>query len=276
MNEWTKHITEAIGANIGEGAAGVITGLLILIVGFIVAGWTGKLVRRLCDRSQRIDETVTRLMMRGVRALVITFTLLIALEEFGFDTTAIVAFLGAMGVAIGLALKDTISDLAAGIVLSILRPIGVGEAGEVAGVLGTVDEIDLFETKMTTFDGVPVVLPNSKVRGGPLKNFSRATQRRIDLTIGIAYEADIGKAIETIEAVLGAEDRIKTDPPTLINVTALADSSVNLLVRCWTAPPDFFDTQLDLQRAIKEALDQADIEIPYPKRSLIVTRDTAA
>lgn len=275
MPEWTIPITRTFSENLGEGAAGILAGIVILLVGFFVAGWAAKLVGTLCKRSERVDETVTRLLVRTTRLLVITFTLLIALEELGFDTTSIIAFLGAMGLAVGLALKDTIADLAGGIIISILRPIGVGEAGEVAGVLGTIDEIGLFDTRMTTFDGVPVVLPNSKVRGSPIKNFSRAKERRIDLTIGVAYEADVDRAIEIVKGLLEAEPRIKDDPPILINVTELADSSVNLLVRGWTAPADFFDTKLDLTRAIKLALDQADIEIPYPKRSITVTKDVA-
>jgi small conductance mechanosensitive channel len=178
--------------------------------------------------------------------------------------------LGAAGLAIGLALKDTVADVAAGIVLLVLRPFGVGDAVDIDGCLGTVNEIGVFETRLTSFDGVPIVLPNAKVRGGRIQNFTRAQKRRMDLTIGIGYADDIDKAMRTVLEVLTAEGRVLTDPEPLVNVTELGESSVNLLVRAWTAPADFFVTQLDLQRQIKQKFDEVGVSIPFPQREVRV------
>jgi small conductance mechanosensitive channel len=136
--------------------------------------------------------------------------------------------------------------------------------------MGMVKGVDLFETKLETFDGVPLVMPNSRVRSSVIKNFTRAKRRRVDLGIGVAYEADVVRAIEVVSAVLRADDRVLADPDILVNVEALADSSVDLLVRFWTHPGDFLFAKLDLTKAIKLALDEANISIPYPKRDVFV------
>ena len=261
-------------ATVGERGLSIVAGILILGAGYALSGRAGEAAKRLADRSGRIDETVGQLVARMARIGVVGVAFVIALEKFGFDTTSLIALVGALGVAIGLALKDTVGDVAAGVVLVILRPFSVGDAIEAGGLLGTVQSIDLFETRVLTFDGVPTTLPNSKVRGGLIKNFSRSQGRRFDLVIGVAYESDVNAAIEAIRTVLAHDEHVRDDPAVLVEVQTLADSSVNLLVRAWTAPADFFTTQLELTHKIKDALDAKGIEIPYPKRNLIVTRES--
>ena len=212
MSEQLELALQAASRTLGERGLGIAAGLLVLLVGWLIAGRVAHVVRRASERSGKIDATLTPLFAKVARVSVLVITAIIALDEFGLDTTSIVAFLGAMGIAVGLALKDTIADLASGIVLVVLRPISVGEAADIGGVLGTVESIDLFETRIRTFDGIPIVLPNSKVRGNAIQNFSRATARRADLSIGIAYEASIEQASEVIKAVLDAEPRVKDDP----------------------------------------------------------------
>jgi small conductance mechanosensitive channel len=243
---------------------------VILIAGWVVAGWSTRAVRSAANRSGKLDATLAPLFAKVTRIFVLAITAVMVLDKLGVDTTSIIAFMGAMGIAVGLALKDTISDLASGIVLLVLRPFGVGEAVDIGGEGGVVKGIDLFETKLETFDGIPVVMPNSRVRSGIIKNFTRARRRRIDLGIGVAYEADVVRAIEVVSATLRADERVLADPDILVNVENLGDSSVDLLVRCWTNAEHFLPAKLDLTRAIKLALDDANISIPYPKRDVFL------
>jgi small conductance mechanosensitive channel len=246
----------------------------ILLVGFVLAGWAARSVRAFAGRRASVDATLIPLLTRLVRWAVLAVTLVAVLDKFGVQTSSILAMLGAAGLAIGLALKDTVADVAAGIVLLVLRPFSVGDAVDIDGCLGTVEEIGIFETRLTSFDGIPSVLPNAKVRAGRIQNFSRSKTRRLDLTIGIGYSDDIDLARRVIAEVLDSDERVLTDPEPLVNVTALGDSSVNLLVRAWTAPADFFVTQLDLQRQIKQKLDATGVSIPFPQREVRVLGST--
>jgi len=246
--------------------------LAILVVGYMAAGWAGSLVRRMAEKSGRMSPTLVAPLSKVIRLVIIAAVLIAALEKVGVDTTSFLAMLGALGLAVGLSLKDTISDVAAGVALIALRPMDVGDAVDIGGTLGTIKSIGLFHTEVETFDGVPVVLSNSSVRGSKISNFTRAEKRRIDLTIGIGYADDIARAKAALEDVLAKEPRILEEPATLVNVIELADSSVNLLVRGWTMPADFFDTKLDLTRAIKERLDAEKISIPFPQRDLHVVK----
>jgi small conductance mechanosensitive channel len=254
----------------------VLAAVAILIVGYVVAGWVASLIRRGSERTGRISPTLVAPLSKTARLAVLIVMLMAALDQVGVDTTSFLALLGALGLGVGLALKDTIADVAAGVALLILRPFDVGEAIDTGGTLGTVVSVGLFQTEMLTFDGVPVTLSNTAVRNSTISNFSRAEKRRIDLTIGIGYADDIAKAKAALEDVLAKESRILSDPPTLVNVIELGDSSVNLLVRGWTQPADFFDTKLDLTRAIKERLDAEHINIPFPQRDIHVIKGDAA
>jgi small conductance mechanosensitive channel len=267
MPEW-ESLRRALTQFAADYALRIAGAIAILFVGLIVASWAARSVRAFASRRKSVDPTLVPLLTRLVRWAVLAVTLVAVLDKFGVETSSLLTMIGAAGLAIGLALKDIVADVAAGIVLLVLRPFGVGDAVDIDGCLGVVDEIDVFETRLTSFDGVPIVVPNSKVRGSRIQNFTRAEKRRMDLTIGIAYSDDIDQARRAIEEVLGQEPRVLADPEPLVNVTALGESSVDLLVRAWTAPADFFVTQLDLQRQIKQKLDHVGISIPFPQREV--------
>jgi small conductance mechanosensitive channel len=216
------------------------------------------------------------LFSKLARLTVMAVVVLAALEKVGVQTSGFFALIGAAGLAIGLALKDTVADVAAGVALLILRPFDVGEAVNIGGSAGSITAIDIFQTKLTSFDGVPIVLNNSAVRTAVIQNYSRATTRRTDLEIGIGYQDNIQKALATIEAVIQADARVLADPPKLVKVTSLGDSAVVILARYHTAASDFFDTKLDMTRAIKERLDQEGISIPFPQRDLHIIQTNAA
>jgi small conductance mechanosensitive channel len=253
-----------------------VSALLILAAGWLIAGWIAGLVRKISERSGRISPTLVPLFAKLTRLAISIVVLVAALDKVGVDTSGLFALLGAAGLALGLALKDTMSDIAAGIMLLVLRPFDVGEAVDVGGSGGVVDAIDLFQTKLTSFEGVPFVINNSAVRTARIQNYSRAVTRRIDLEIGVSYGADLGKTKAVIESVLRDDSRVLTTPEFIVNTQSLGDSAVLFLVRCTTGASDFLGTKLDLVRAIKEALDRAGVEIPFPQRDVHLIQTRAA
>ncbi|HKI57460.1 MAG TPA: mechanosensitive ion channel domain-containing protein [Trueperaceae bacterium] len=246
----------------------VLAAIAILIIGWLLGRWAAALTRRLAERSGRLDRTVTNLLARLARWTVLAFTVIAVLGRFGVQTASLVALLGAAGLAVGLALQGALSNVAAGVMLIALRPFSVGDAIDVGGTMGTVDDINLFATRLTSFDGVPVHVPNSNIWGKDIKNFSQADQRRNDLVVGIGYDDDIGAAMDVLRGLLDADSRVLAEPAPMIAVDSLGDSSVNLLMRYWTAAGDFYATKVDLTRAVKERFDASNISIPFPQRDL--------
>lgn len=251
----------------------VVAATVILVVGWIVAGWAGGTVRRAAERNERIDRTLASVASRIVRWGILAFTLIAVLSRFGVQTTSLVALLGAAGLAIGLALQGALSNVAAGVMILGLRPFRLGDAVDIGGTVGTVDDIGLFATRLTTFDGVVVHQPNSNIWGAEIKNYSQSRLRRVDVPVGIGYGDDVAKAMEIARGVLDGDDRILDDPATLIAVDSLGDNSVNLMIRGWTTPGDWFATKLDLTRKVKLAFDEAGIGIPFPQRDLHLIQD---
>lgn len=200
--------------------------------------------------------------------------ILAALNRIGVETSGVFAMLGAAGLAVGLALKDTMSDVAAGIMLLVLRPFDIGDAVNIGPNGGTVVAIDIFQTRLTSFDGVPVVINNSAVRTAVVQNFTRAETRRIEISIGIGYEDDIGKAITAISSVLQAEPRLLKTPAFVVKTKALTDSAVVILARCVTKASDFESTLFDLNRALKERLETEGIALPV-QRPVVYTPVTS-
>lgn len=251
----------------------VVAAAVILVVGWIVAGWTGRMVKRLADRDERFDRTIASVVARMARWGIIAVTVIAVLGRFGVQTTSLVALVGAAGLAVGLALQGALSNVAAGVMILGLRPFRLGDAVDIGGTAGTVEEIGLFSTRLKTFDGVVVHQPNSNIWGSEIRNFSQAQLRRVDLVIGIGYGDDLAQAVDVAQGVLDADDRILDDPDTLIAVDSLGADSVNLLIRFWTAPGDFFAAKLATIRAVKEAFDAADIGIPFPQRDLHLVQE---
>jgi len=246
----------------------VVAAIAILVVGWVVAGWVARLVRSSTQRHERLDATLVSLVARIARWAVLAFTLIAVLDRFGVQTTSLVALLGAAGLAIGLALQGALSNVAAGVMILGLRPFRLGDAVDIGGSMGVVEDIGLFVTKMRSFEGVPIFMPNGRIWGNEIRNFSGAERRRIDLTVGVGYGDDLDQALAVLQAVVAAESRVLADPEPLVKVNGLGDSSVDLLVRVWTLPADFLATQMDLTKAIKQRLDAEGISIPFPQRDV--------
>jgi small conductance mechanosensitive channel len=191
---------------------------------------------------------------------------LAALAKFGIQTASFVAVLGAAGFAIGFALQGSLSNFAAGVLLLVFRPFKVGDYVEAGGVAGSVKEIQIFNSVLATPDNVKITVPNGKIYGDVIRNYAGYETRRVDWPVGIAYDAPIGKAMDVILNILKSDERILGDPEPLVAVGELADSSVNLVVRGWAKGSDYWSLKFDLTRRIKEELDAAGIEIPFPQR----------
>jgi small conductance mechanosensitive channel len=243
----------------------VIGAVLILIFGRIGAGIARRLTRRALSKTS-VDPTINGFVAQFAYIIVLVVAVLASLAKFGVQTTSFVAVLGAAGFAVGFALQGSLSHFAAGVMLLIFRPLRVGDFVEAGGVSGTIKEIRLFNTIMSTPDNVHMVVPNGKIFNDTIKNFSINDTRRIDLTIGISYRDPIDRAMEVLMEVMRSDKRIIQEPAPQIVVTELADSSVNLLLRCWTKRSDFWPVKCDLTKNIKENFDIQGIEIPFPQR----------
>jgi small conductance mechanosensitive channel len=245
----------------------VLGGVLVFVVGLMVAKSVRKGLVTLFDRTE-MDETLEKFITRLGYYAVLTMTAVAALSMMGIQMASVLTILGAAGLAVGLAVQGTLSNVAAGVMLLIFRLFKVGDFVDAGGVSGTVDEIGLFATKLNTADNIHVIVPNSRIYGGTIKNYSRNDTRRNEIVIGISYEDDIGLAIKTIESVLDADDRVLGDPAPLVAVSELADSSVSLLIRPWSARSDYWALRLDLMRTLKEKLEAAGCSIPYPQQDV--------
>jgi len=254
----------------------MVGGIVILIVGWTIAGWAGRSVNRSLGRVERVDATLRDFLSSAVRYLVLILTVLAVLSKFGVQTASLITVFGAASLAIGLALQGTLSNLAAGVMLLFFRPFRVGDYVEAGGHAGTVKSVDLFMTEYATPDNVRILVPNGQIWGGSVVNYSYHDTRRLDLTVGIDYGDNIEKAIKAVNGVLSKESRVLDDPAPLVAVGELADNSVNLIVRVWCGAGDYWQLKWDLTRAIKEALDKAGISIPFPQRTVHVVREAEA
>ena len=246
----------------------IVVALIIIVIAWIVAKLARRAVLRMFKR-RKVDMTAVNFLARMLSALIMTLGLLMAISRLGVPIASLITVIGAAGVAIAFALRNSLSNVAAGIILAVMRPIHVGKYIEVSGKEGSVDEVGLLYTRITTSDNKRVIIPNNQLMNNAVTNFSVYESRRNDLIIGIGYDDDMNKAIKVIHKVLAAESRVLDKPAEpLIAVTELADSSVNLLVRYWTARADLLPTKMALTQAIKQALDKANINIPYPQRDV--------
>lgn len=246
----------------------VVGAIVILIAGWILAGWLSKKVRKRCEQSLRIDETLTPLLEKITKVLVLLITALAVLNQFGVQTASLIAVLGAAGLAVGLAWQGTLSDIASGIMLLVMRPFNVGEAVEIDDVSGVVQEIGLVVTKINTFNNVAIVMPNSNVWGNNIKNYATNSIRRLDMVMGFGYDDNMDKALQVVKEIIDQEDRILDEPEPQIAISELGDSAVSMIVRPWTTTEDFWSTKFDLTKRFKERFDEEGLSIPYPQRDV--------
>lgn len=275
MDQQVQDVIEQVYTVLATYGLNVVGALAIIILGFMAAGWARKAVERAFSRSKRADPTLTRFFGSLVRYAIIAFVIIAALQQFGVEATSLVAVFGAAGLAIGLALQGTLSNVAAGVMLLLFRPFKIGDFVDVGGKAGTVKEVGLFTTEMATGDNVKVIIPNGQIWGQAIMNYSANPTRRVDLVMGIDYADNIDTAIATINRVIGEDSRGMTDPEPVVVVGELADSSVNIIVRVWCNAGDYWGLRWDLTKKLKEQLEADGCSIPFPQRTVHMVQDAA-
>ena len=251
--------------------------ILAALAIFLAGRWVSQALRRAFRRAvaaAEMDATLTRLLSSLIYIVLMVFVVLTALTALGVNTTNFLAVLGAAGLAVGLALRDSLANVSAGVMLVLFRPFKVGDFIDAAGVSGSVRSIRLFSTVLKTPDNRVVTVPNALIYADSITNHSAEDTRRIDLVIGIGYGDDIARARALIQGVLSQDDRILLDPPPAMLLSELGESSVDIAVRPWVKSADYWAVRSDLLERIKRALEHAGLSIPYPQRDLhIVSGD---
>lgn len=245
-------------------AVNIVAAIVIIIVGMIIARVVSGALNRLMV-SRQIDATVADFLSALVRYGIIAFTLIAALGRVGVQTASVIAVLGAAGLAIGLALQGSLSNLAAGVLLVTFRPFRAGEYVDLGGIAGTVLQVQIFSTTLRTVDGRIVVVPNGKIIAGNIINFSREPVRRNEFIIGVAYDSDIDKVKQLLTAIVESDERILTDRERTVRLNELGPSSINFVVRVWSKSGDLQNVYWDVLERIKRDFDANGISFPYPQ-----------
>ena len=249
----------------------LIVALLIFVVGKWVANKFCCLLMASMNKKG-VDPTLSQFVKNILYYLLLIIVIIAALGQLGIQTASFVAIVGAAGLAIGLALQGSLANFAAGVLMILFRPIKVGDFVEVSGVAGSVSEISIFATTLLTGDNKTVIIANADVTGGNITNFSTQATRRVDLVVGVAYDANIEQVKNELKALASADDRILKDKDVTIGVSELADSSVNLVFRPWVNAADYWGVRFDLNEKIKSRFQEVGIGIPYPTMDVNVTK----
>ena len=245
----------------------VVGAIAILVVGWFVARGVRALIRRML-RKANVDATLVSFVASLTYVGIIAFVIIAALGKLGVETASFVVVLGAAGLAIGLALQGSLANFAAGVLMIIFRPFKAGDYIEGGGVAGVVKEIGIFTTELRSVDNRKIIVPNGKLMGDNIVNYTAEEMRRIDLVAGVSYSDDLDKVRKVLEDILAKDERILKAPAPTIGVLELADSSVNLAVRPWVKTSDYWDVYFATQESIKKQFDAAGISIPFPQRDV--------
>ena len=250
-----------------EFAIDLVTAILI----FFVGKWIVNLVVSTMLKAMRrgdMDTTLRRFIANLARMLLMLFVIIAAINQLGIQTASLIALVGAAGLAVGLALQGSLSNFAAGVLIVLFRPYKVGDWIEGGGVSGAVVEVQILTTVLKTGDNKQVIIPNSQIMGSTITNYSANDTRRVDLVVGVSYKDDLDQVRRELQALVDADDRILSDPAVTIAVSALADSSVNFVVRPWVKSADYWGVHFDLTEAIKKRFDEVGISIPFPQQEV--------
>ncbi|WP_029684350.1 small-conductance mechanosensitive channel MscS [Tatumella saanichensis] len=256
-------------------AVNIAAAIAILFVGFIVARVISNGLNKVL-RARSIDQTVADFLSVLARYVIIAFTVIAALSRVGVQTASVIAVLGAVGLAVGLALQGSLSNFAAGVLLVTFRPFRVGEYVDISGAAGTVLSVQIFSTTLQTSDGNIVVVPNGSIISGKIINYSREPLSRSQFIIGVSYESDIDEVFTVLRNVVAAEKRVIKEKPVVVALNEMGASSLNIVVRCWTTYNDQTQTYYDLMAAFKRALDANNIGLPYPQMDVHLYNPSAS
>ena len=250
----------------------IVMAIIIYIVGKMIVGVLINVFGKVMARS-KYDDMLIDFVKAIVNAVLMLFVIVASLDQLGIDTTSMVAILAAAGLAIGLSLQGSLQNFAAGVMLLVFRPFKAGDFIDAGGAMGTVKSISIFSTIMTTPDNKELIVPNGAIYGGNITNFSAKETRRVDMVVGIGYDADLKKAKDVLLAMVAADERILKDPAPTVAVAELADSSVNFVVRPWVASADYWPVKFDFTEAVKLRFDAEGISIPFPQMDVHLTKE---
>jgi small conductance mechanosensitive channel len=251
-------------------AINILVAIIILGAGFWASGWAGNLIRHMAMKYPQLDVTLFGFLASLARWAIVAVTIIVVLGQFGVETTSLIALIGVAGLAIGLALQGTLSNLAAGVMLLIFRPFKVGDFITAGGHSGTVEEISLFTSSLISPDNVLTIVPNGDIWSGAVTNFSARDTRRLDLVFGVSYGSDLRAAEQALRDVIAEDDRILSEPAEpFVAVTDLGASSVDFTIRVWCATSDYWALRFHMLQAVKETFDARGIEIPFPTTTIV-------
>lgn len=242
----------------------VVGAIVTLALGWIIAGMVRGSFKKML-RKHNVDPSLIGFISSLVYFMIMAVVVIAALARFGIQTASFIAVLGVAGFAVGMALQGTLANFASGVMLLLFRPFKAGDFIEAAGIKGSVKDIAIFSTTLSTPDNVKITVPNGQLYGDIIKNYNGYATRRVDMTMGIGYSSDINKAMEIINGLLQGDERVLAQPAPTVAVAELADSSVNIVVRPWVNSGDYWTFYFDFHKSCKEAFDAAGVEIPFPQ-----------
>jgi small conductance mechanosensitive channel len=245
----------------------IVIALLIFYVGRIAISLIVRGLRKLMQK-QEVDKTLETFVCNLVRVVLLVVVIIAAISALGIETTSFIAIFGAAGLAVGLALQGSLSNFAAGVLIVLFRPYRVGDFVEAAGISGTVEQVQILTTVLTTPDNKQIIVPNSQIMNSIITNYSAKETRRVDMVVGVSYSDDLDRVRKMLEELVAADERILADPACKIAVSELADSSVNFILRPWVNAADYWGVKFELTEAIKKRFDQEGISIPFPQRDV--------
>lgn len=275
MEELVQQTIDWAAGNGREFALNIITAIAI----FIVGRWAAGLVRKVLAKGMRrakVEETLIGFGTNIAYALILAFVVVAALGQLGVQTASFVAIIGAAGLAVGFALQGALGNFAAGVLIMIFRPFRAGDYVEAAGTAGTIDQIEIFQTRMTSPDNKVIIVPNAAITSGNITNYSAMDTRRCDLVIGVHYDSDLARTKAVLQEIVTGDERVLKEPEPVIVVGELADSSVNFLVRPWCNSADYWALRWDLLERIKNRLDEEGIVIPFPQMDVHLFKEGAS
>lgn len=252
----------------------LIVALIIFYVGRMAIGLVVRGLRKVM-RKQNVEKTLETFVCNLVRVVLLVVVIIAAIGQLGIETTSFIAIFGAAGLAVGLALQGSLSNFASGVLIVLFRPYKVGDFIEAAGVSGSVEQVQILTTILKTGDNKQVIIPNSKIMGSIITNYSANATRRVDMIVGVSYSDDLDKVRSTIQELVAADNRILDEPACTIAVSTLADSSVNFVVRPWVNTADYWPVMFGLTEAIKKRFDKEGISIPFPQQDVHLYKASA-
>jgi len=268
----TKDIKSYIPDNIVEIVASYAFSLLMALLIFVIGKWAVnkvvKLLGKVLRKVKGMDETLIKFLENIVYYALMIVVILTALGKLGVETTSFLAILGAAGLAIGLALKDSLGNFASGVMIILFKPFKVGDFVTAGGVTGSVSEVGIFNSVFITGDNQKIIVPNSAITSSSITNVNAFDTRRVDLVVGISYDDDIKKAKDILTSIISSNEKVLIEKGITVAVSELADSSVNFVVRAWVNTPDYWDVKFGLTESIKTTFDKEGITIPYPQQDV--------